>query len=90
MWIVALSRDPAVCQGLAFSYGVQAIHLVDEPSNWCDFARSWIEKHQIPGAIAMLVAGPSTRNPEANYRIEFLRVGEPPQNLAQIPSLSFC
>ncbi len=24
----------------------------------------------------MLVAGPSTRNPDANHRIEFLRVGE--------------
>ena len=83
MWIVALSRDPAVCRGLAFSYGVEALHQVDEPSNWRDFARSWIEKHQIPGAIAMLVAGPSTRNPDANYRIEFLRVGEPFQNLTQ-------
>jgi hypothetical protein len=24
----------------------------------------------------MLVAGPSTRNPDANHRLEFLRVGE--------------
>ena len=78
MWIVALSRDPAVCRGLAFSYGVEPVRLDDDPPNWRDFARAWIEKHQIPGAIAMLVAGPSTRNPEANYRIEFLRVGELP------------
>ena len=27
------------------------------------------------GRIAMLVAGPSARNPDANHRIEFLRVG---------------
>ena len=33
-------------------------------------------EHQVPGAVAMLVAGPSTRNPDANHRIEFLRVGE--------------
>jgi pyruvate kinase len=72
-WIVALSRDPAVCQGLAFSYGVHPVQLGNEPENWRDFARNWLHEHQVPGAIAMLVAGPSTRNPEANHRLEFLR-----------------
>ena len=41
-----------------------------------DFARQWLREHQVPDALAMLVAGPSTRNPDANYRLEFLRVGE--------------
>lgn len=77
-WIVSLSRDPAVCRGLAFSYGVEAVQLGDEPSNWREFARTWMEKHEIPGSVALLVAGPSSQNPEANYRIEFLRVGELP------------
>jgi pyruvate kinase len=75
-WIVALSRDSAVCQGLAFSYGVHPVQLVEDPENWRDFARTWLQAHQVPGAIALLVAGPSTRNPEADYRLEFLRVGE--------------
>ena len=78
VWIVALSHDAAVCQGLAFSYGVQANHLTEDPENWRDFTRTWLREHQVAGAIAMLVAGPSTRNPEANHRIEFLRVGEMP------------
>jgi pyruvate kinase len=76
LWIVALSRDPAVCQGLAFSYGVEPIQLVDEPKNWRDFAQTWLQEHQVRGPIALLVAGPSTRSPEANYRLEFLQVGE--------------
>ncbi len=76
VWIVALSRDAAVCQGLAFSYGVQAVQLVEEPDDWRDFARNWLREHQVPGAVAMLVAGPSTRNPNANHRLEFLRVGD--------------
>ncbi len=76
VWIVALSRDAAVCQGLAFSYGVHAVQLTDDPENWNNFARQWLRDHRIPGPVAMLVAGPSTRNPEANYRLEFLRVGE--------------
>jgi pyruvate kinase len=75
-WIAGLSRDPAVCQGLAFSYGVEPVQLAEEPKNWRDFARAWLQEHQLQGPIALLVAGPSTRNPEANYRLEFLGVGE--------------
>ena len=75
VWIVALSRDAAVCQGLAFSYGTHPVQLAKDPENWSDFARQWLLEHQVPGPVAMLVAGPSTRNPDANHRIEFLRVG---------------
>jgi pyruvate kinase len=74
VWIVALSDDAAVCQGLVFSYGVHPVELRDDPENWSDFARHWIGEHKLFGKIAMLVAGPSSRNPDANHRLEFLRV----------------
>jgi pyruvate kinase len=76
VWIIAVSPDPAVCQGLAFSYGVHAVHLAEDPEDWSSFARQWLREHRLPGSIAVLVAGPSTRNPEANYRLEFLQAGE--------------
>ncbi len=75
VWIVALSRDAVVCQGLAFSYGTHPVQLAEDPANWSDFARQWLREHHVPGPVAMLVAGPSSRNPDANHRIEFLRVG---------------
>ncbi len=78
VWIMALSRDPAVCQGLAFSYGVHPAHLADDPDNWRDFTRDWLHAHHLPGDVAMLVAGPSARHPDANHRLEFLRVGQAP------------
>ena len=71
-WILALSRDPAVCQGLTFSYGVEAIHLTEDQKNWRDFARTCLQEHQIAGQVALLVAGPSRQNPEKNHRLEFL------------------
>ena len=77
-WIVALSRDPAVCQELVFCGGVEPVQLFEDPRNWRDFARTWLAQHQVAGPVALLVAGPSPRNPEANYRFEFLRVGEIP------------
>jgi pyruvate kinase len=76
VWIVALSRDAAVCQGLAFSYGVHPMQVAQEPESWRDFAQQWVREHQVPDALAILVAGPSTRNPDTNHRLEFLRVGE--------------
>ncbi|MCX6872448.1 MAG: pyruvate kinase [Verrucomicrobia bacterium] len=77
-WIVAVSADAAVCQGLAFSYGVQAIQLAEDPPNWRDFARHWLRGHEVPGNVAILVAGPSSSNPGANHRVEFLPVGDHP------------
>jgi len=77
VWTVAVSQDAAVCQGLAFSYGVQAVPMADEPEGWRDFAGNWLREHQVTGRLAILVAGPSTRRPDANYRVEFLRCAEP-------------
>jgi pyruvate kinase len=75
-WIVAVADDAAVGQGLAFSYGVHPFPLAETPEDWCEFARGWMRQSELPGLIAMLVAGPSPRNPEANHRLEFLRIGE--------------
>jgi len=77
VWIVALSPDAAVCQGLAFSCGVLAIHAADEPEDWRAFTSDWLGAHGLPVRLAVLVAGPSARNPDANVRIEFLHVSNP-------------
>ncbi len=74
VWVVALSRDCAVCQGLAFSFGIEPVELAGEPENWREFAAGWLRDHRQSGRYAILVAGPSERNPDANHRIEFLRV----------------
>jgi len=74
-WIFALSRDAAVCQGLAFSYGVEPVELAEEPKNWREFAKACLDEHQLTGDRALLVEGPSSQNPEKNHRLEFLRFG---------------
>ncbi|MGD0537552.1 MAG: pyruvate kinase [Verrucomicrobiota bacterium] len=81
VWVVAMSPEAAVCQGLAFSYGVYPVHLTADPENWSDFACDWLIAHGIPSGIAMLVSGPSSRHPQANYRLEFMRLG----NIAGAP-----
>jgi pyruvate kinase len=77
-WIAAVCSEARVCQGLAFSYGVQPVELAEDPEDWRAFAKSWLREQQLPGFVAVLVAGPSAHHPEANHRIEFMRVGNPP------------
>jgi len=74
VWIVAPSSDPAACQSLAFSYGVHPVDLADEPANWRDFAARWLGERGIRAEHVILVAGPSPRNPNANHRIELMRL----------------
>ncbi len=76
VWVASLSHDPAVGQGLAFSYGVHPVDIANEPENWREFATRWLQEQQVSGFIAMLVAGPSSRHRGANHRIEFMRVGD--------------
>jgi pyruvate kinase len=74
VWCIAVSTDHAVCQGLAFSYGVHPLEVPAAANNWRDFAVAWLREHQLPGDLAMLVAGPSRHDPQASHRLEFMRV----------------
>jgi pyruvate kinase len=74
VWIIAPSSDPAACQNLAFSYGVYPVDLAEEPDDWREWATHWVRENGMTAERVMLVAGPSPRNPKANYRIELMRL----------------
>jgi pyruvate kinase len=59
-------------QGLAFSYGVHAIDLEEEPDDWRGYAQHLLPELGLPCKQVLLVAGPSPRNPEANQRLELM------------------
>jgi pyruvate kinase len=77
VWLVAPSSDPAVCQGLAFSYGVHPVENSDEDVDWREFIEQWSHAHGLTAKRVMLVAGPSPRHPNANNRIELMRLDLP-------------
>lgn len=74
VWIISPSVDPAVCQALAFSYGVHAVDLAEEPDDWRQYASRWLPEHGITGDRVLLVTGPSLRNPNASHRIELMKI----------------
>jgi pyruvate kinase len=84
VWIIAPSRDPAVCQGLAFSYGVHPVDLVEEPDDWRQWVARWLRKHGVAAKRVMLVAGPSARNRKANHRIELMQLDAEAMPSAQL------
>jgi pyruvate kinase len=87
VWIIAPSRDSVVCQGLAFSYGVHAIDLADD-DEWQDSAARLVYQSGIEAKRVLLVAGPSPRNPKANYRIELMQFSPEEIAAAQAPGKS--
>jgi pyruvate kinase len=74
VWLVAPSQDSAVCQGLAFSYGVHPVENADEDTDWREFIEGWLRANSVTARRVMLVAGPSPRHPNANHRIELMRL----------------
>src|SRR4051794_28232188 len=66
VWIVAPCRDAAVCQGLAFSYGVHAVD-VDHEDEWHGSPERFVHGTGIAAKRVLLVAGPSPTNPKANH-----------------------
>ena len=72
VWIAAISSLETTCHGLQFSYGVHPEHEPDEPHDWVEFAREWVQRHNVPGHFVILIEGPSSQNPKANHRLEII------------------
>jgi len=53
---------------------VHSINLAEEPDDWREWIARWVRENGITAEWVMLVAGPSPRNPKANYRIELMRL----------------
>ena len=73
-WIIGISPNAATCQGLVFSSGVYPVFNEDRPKDYTSFVRTWIKENGLPGEIAFLTQGPSSKHPEANHRMEIIEL----------------
>lgn len=71
-WIVGVSALESTCQALQFSYGVYPLHYLEEPRDWSNVARDWLQSQGLAGRRAVLTAGPSARHPDSNHRMEII------------------
>jgi pyruvate kinase len=73
-WIVAVSAQDATCQQLQFSSGVHPVHEREHPENWNHYVKRWVGDRRLEGNLVVLIAGPSSKNPEANHRMEIIEL----------------
>jgi pyruvate kinase len=71
-WIVAVSSQEATCQRLQFSSGVYPVCEGEHPDDWKIYVASWLKARGISGKLAVVTEGPSSRYPDANYRLEIV------------------
>jgi len=53
---------------------VVPVHAPEYPDDWNVFAGKWMERERVSGNLAVLMAGPSGRHPQANPRMEIIDV----------------
>lgn len=71
-WITAFSKEPATCQALQFSYGVQPVLVESDAADWTPFLREWLRGQGITTGLAVLAQGPSEEYPCGNHRMELV------------------
>jgi pyruvate kinase len=72
VWIAAVTSSEQTCSNLVFSYGVHPVCEPVHPEDWDSYVRSWLERHELTGDVAILTEGPSTKHPEAHNRMEII------------------
>ncbi|MFZ3138873.1 MAG: pyruvate kinase [Thermodesulfovibrionales bacterium] len=72
VWVIAVSSQEATCQNLQFSYGVYPVHQKEHPENWKPYIKEWLKSNDITGDIVVMTEGPSSKHPDANYRMEII------------------
>jgi pyruvate kinase len=78
VWIAAVTPSEQVARQLHFSYGVHPGVRPTPVSDWDEFTREWVVSHGLPGAMAMLLRGPSADGARSNHAMELLELGAPP------------
>ena len=72
VWMLAVTCEHSVCQGLQFSSGVFPYQVDEEPEDWDAFIKGLTKDMQLGSDLLILVEGPSIRNPKANHRLEII------------------
>lgn len=74
VWTVGVSSQEATCQKLLFSGGIYPQYETDYPGDWNGYVRDWMRRQGLESEHAILTEGPSASHPEANHRMEIIRL----------------
>jgi pyruvate kinase len=77
VWVMAVSPRNETCQNLQFAYGVHTVFEPEYPHDWNTFSRDLLQSHNLKGDLLVLTEGPSSKNPNANHRMELIDIKRP-------------
>jgi pyruvate kinase len=77
VWVMAVSPSNETCQNLQFAYGVHPVFEPEYPHDWNAFSRDLLKSHNLKGELLVLTEGPSSKNPNANHRMELIDIKRP-------------
>ena len=77
-WVAAVTASDQVARQLHLSYGVHPVREPGPVRDWNAFVRDWVTSNGLPGAMAVLLHGPSPEQPDANHTMELVDLGMPP------------
>ncbi len=69
-WVISVSDDPGILQGLNFCYGVYPVHEPLPAGDWETWARRWLRQHGIDSGRAVL----THRLSSGTNRMEFIEL----------------
>ncbi len=74
VWIIAISTSRKTCRDLMFSYGVYPMLEKNQPEDWADFARRYVETRGLKGTCFIKAEGPSLDHPNVNHKMEIIEL----------------
>ncbi|HTL54407.1 MAG TPA: pyruvate kinase [Candidatus Limnocylindrales bacterium] len=74
VWVVAISDDLKIAQGLVFSRGVISVYEPKPPASWTTYVREWVQGNKLPGDFSLLTHRASGKEPDGNYRLEIVNL----------------
>ncbi|MEN8141353.1 MAG: pyruvate kinase [Thermodesulfobacteriota bacterium] len=74
VWILAVSPFKKTCQELLFSHGVWPILVDSRDQDWNELAQSYVKELGLAGRYLLRTEGPSPDHPEANHKVEMIKV----------------
>ncbi|NOQ66206.1 MAG: pyruvate kinase [Desulfobacterales bacterium] len=80
VWVMAVSPRNETCQSLQFSYGVHPVFEPEYPHDWNAFSRDLLQSYSLKGDLLVLTEGPSSKNPNANHRMELIDLKKMKEN----------
>jgi pyruvate kinase len=78
VWIGAVTSSEQLARHLHFSYGVHAVLEPEPVADWNAFTRAWVASHGLPGAMAILLRGPSADRSSPNHAMELIDLDSSP------------